>query len=301
MRLLALALLALGCARPRPAPDVAAPPRAHPPPATPLPGAATAAPPEAAALPPLFARKARCVDPRTARMFARRERVDGGFASHPLTHHEVLARPWLWGQYPSGCAGVGWRPPGAADAGASDRVLFEGTGPSRALAAADVYLGWGRVDDLQRWAPFDCRLPPGSRPQPDLGADAPHGRKVYYLYALDRAAYVENRDVSRQVVVKEAWAPREVPRDDAVSPGHPPQCAAEHDGLCVQPGDFRGLFLMMRGEATPDTDAGWTYATVDPRGEVTASGRIAQCMGCHEDAPHGRLFGVPSGARVRWR
>lgn len=296
-RPLALALLALGCARPRAAPDVAAAPRAAPP--TPV-AAPIAAPATSTGLPPLFARKARCVDPHAARSFARRSRVDGGFVVRALTRDEVLARPWLWGQYPSGCAGVGWAPPGA-DAGAANRAVTEGTPQARALAVADVYLAWGRVDDYQRWAPLDCVLPPASAPQGDLGARAPHGRKVYYLYALDRAAYLEHRDVPRQVVVKESWAPEEVPVDEAISAGYPAQCAAQHDGRCVQPGEFRGLFVMMRGEATPDTDAGWTYATVDPRGEVTASGRVAQCMGCHEDAPHGRLFGIPTNAQVRWR
>jgi hypothetical protein len=35
------------------------------------------------------------------------------------------------------------------------------------------------------------------------------------------------------------------------------------------------------------------YATVGPDKQVTAAGRIASCMECHVDAPHGRLFGLP--------
>jgi len=46
--------------------------------------------------------------------------------------------------------------------------------------------------------------------------------------------------------------------------------------------------------ATAETDAGWVYATVAPTGEVTSSGRVASCMGCHEaSATHERLYGVP--------
>jgi hypothetical protein len=48
--------------------------------------------------------------------------------------------------------------------------------------------------------------------------------------------------------------------------------------------------------STPDTDAGWVYATVTPDGQVTSAGRVASCMGCHEtSATHERLFGVPKG------
>jgi len=46
--------------------------------------------------------------------------------------------------------------------------------------------------------------------------------------------------------------------------------------------------------STPDTDAGWVYATVTAAGQVTAAGRVASCMGCHEtSATHERLYGVP--------
>jgi hypothetical protein len=46
-------------------------------------------------------------------------------------------------------------------------------------------------------------------------------------------------------------------------------------------------------DTTPDTDEGWVYATITAAGEVTAAGRVASCMGCHEVATHERLFGVP--------
>lgn len=58
--------------------------------------------------------------------------------------------------------------------------------------------------------------------------------------------------------MKESWAPEEVPSADAISTGYPVQCAVERGGVCVQPGAFNGLFVMLRGAATADTDAGWT-------------------------------------------
>lgn len=71
-------------------------------------------------------------------------------------------------------------------------------------------------------------------------------------------------------------------------------------GRCLQPGEFKGLFVMMRVDDLRESDRGWLYATVDPRGEVTASGPIASCIRCHERAPHGRLFGLVD-AGVMWR
>ncbi|MFO0559718.1 MAG: hypothetical protein U0269_16990 [Polyangiales bacterium] len=259
-----------------------------------------------ASVPPLFAHKINCLDPNGARAFARHPRGDGGQATRvELTIDEVRARPWLWGQYPSGCTGMGmgWNVQRSPDGGARatiDRALIDGPVRQRVLAVAENYLGWGRVDDYQRWAPFDCMLPPSSRPQADLAPSAPHGRKVYFLYALDRRAYLQHDDVAEQIIVKEAWVPQAVPMNEAISSSYPAICARESEGMCVQPGAFNGLFVMLRGAVTTETDQGWTYATVNPSGEITAMGRIQQCMRCHQRAPHGRLFGIASNAGVRW-
>jgi hypothetical protein len=46
--------------------------------------------------------------------------------------------------------------------------------------------------------------------------------------------------------------------------------------------------------ATPGTDLGWVYGTLDADGaRVTSSGRVQSCMGCHTQAPSERLFGIP--------
>lgn len=55
-----------------------------------------------------------------------------------------------------------------------------------------------------------------------------------------------------------------------------------------------GLFIMTKLDpGTPGTDAGWIYATVAADLKtVTDVGRVANCMKCHQDAPHDRLFGL---------
>jgi hypothetical protein len=45
--------------------------------------------------------------------------------------------------------------------------------------------------------------------------------------------------------------------------------------------------------ATPNSDGGWIYATITADGQLTAAGRIPSCIGCHVEAEHDRLFGVP--------
>jgi hypothetical protein len=56
--------------------------------------------------------------------------------------------------------------------------------------------------------------------------------------------------------------------------------------------------MFKAAEATPDTDDGWVYATVTADGQVTAAGRVASCMSCHDTAAtHERLFGVPVAPR----
>ena len=71
-------------------------------------------------------------------------------------------------------------------------------------------------------------------------------------------------------------------------------CAAVLRGGVYRAGAPAGLFIMFKVDsATPETDEGWVYATVSTAGEVTSAGRVASCMGCHENATHERLFGVP--------
>src|SRR5205814_957744 len=99
-----------------------------------------------------------------------------------------------------------------------------------------------------------------------------------------------------QVIVKESFLPEELkpgvaPRQNDIEP-------AMRDGKAYVAGERRELFIMAHpkdASILPDEmlDDGWVYGTVSADGKhVTAIGRIASCMKCHEDAPHGRLFGI---------
>ena len=134
------------------------------------------------------------------------------------------------------------------------------------------YPSYGRVDDVQRRAPTDCRAPEPVPPRLSAGRDPEtHGRKLYYLYAKNHEAYRMVRELAQpvgQVLVKESWVP-----------GNP---------LTRGP-----LFVMMKtGDA--DSDAGWVYATLTPDGKtVTGSGKLAACMECHQsERTNDRMFGV---------
>ena len=193
-------------------------------------------------------------------------------------------------------------------------------------AVAEHYQRWSRIDDQMRWAPELCMLPPAPRARLSKSRDEQtHGRKLYSIFALHPEPYAGfpathhfYTDSSRidlstefeQVLVKEAWTPRVLAGDetdpenrevlDPLGPGlrrgiEPAHLRpAQKDGQTYVPEDFAGLYLMLKlDDATPGTDEGWVYATVGPDKQVTAAGRIASCMECHVDAPHGRLFGLP--------
>ncbi len=204
-------------------------------------------------------------------------------------------------------------PPAASPAEARPAIEAE------LLEAVRVYRTYGHVDDEVRWAPSLCRPP-----QPSIGRvsesddERTHGRKLYYVLARDRTAYLDvaNRPAPvGQVIVKESWHAEEIGEDvevesrpadprplDAgadvpVAPGIRFGCylpLATKDGKRFTTGEKGPLFVMMKKDpSTPDTDEGWVYATLTADGKsVTASGRVASCMRCHSTAPHDRQFGL---------
>src|ERR1051325_7444719 len=132
-----------------------------------------------------------------------------------------------------------------------------GAPDSPLVGISKSYRSYGRVDDVRRQAPADCRAPEPAKPRMSVSRHLEtHGRKLYYLYAKDHDAYRMFRELPQpvgQVLVKESWV-----RGTPLTRGP--------------------LFIMMKtGEA--DSDAGWIYATISPDGAtVTASGKIASCM-----------------------
>jgi hypothetical protein len=154
--------------------------------------------------------------------------------------------------------------------------------PAPILKAAAEYAAYGRVSDLLRWGPLDCKVPAPAPPRMSVSRDPDtHGRKLYHLYARHFDAYRMSHELPQpvgQVLVKESWFP--VARSTAQQP---------------VVGDKGPLFVMMKtGE--PESDGGWIYATLTPDGRtVTASGKLASCMECHQSKSD-RLFGVKSCA-----
>lgn len=70
----------------------------------------------------------------------------------------------------------------------------------------------------------------------------------------------------------------------------------------VRTGERKDLFVMRKvgGEGAPGTDRGWVYGVVSSEGdEVRQSGKLQHCAGCHEKAPHDRLFAPVQTQRVR--
>lgn len=174
-------------------------------------------------------------------------------------------------------------------------------------AAVRDYKSWPRVSDHAHWAPTDCRMPsPEGAQASDSRDDSTHGRKLYYLFAKHAANYErlwESKPEKAsapigQVLVKESFTsvPTLVPqRLTATQPSDReyPENYAFYRGHWFKTGEFSGLFLMLRLDATPDTDGGWIYATTDATGKITDSGRIESCMKCHAEAKYDRQFGLP--------
>jgi hypothetical protein len=203
----------------------------------------------------------------------------------------------------SGGAGIGFT--GSGGAGGAPVTAFD----TQALAIANAYPAWGRVDDELRWAPALCRIPyPGIARESESNDPATHGQKLYSVFARNHAEYPEGPHTD-QIIVKESWTAELVTDADAgFQPGsyQPTPDASDNfypyakgDAGVYRAAEMAGLYIMFRVDAaTPDTDEGWVYATVTNTGELTAVGRVASCMGCHETAPHERLFGVPKSASI---
>lgn len=172
--------------------------------------------------------------------------------------------------------------------------------------AAAPYQTWGRVDAKPNVAPMLCDMP---RPHSDVfgsrgrvhmseAEDAPHGNKLYYLWASDRKAYLAlgERDsvATGFAIVKQSFTatPTVAPPDQPDTNEPPLHAKLRVGNAWLTTGDPKGLYVMTKRAATEGTDAGWIYGTITPDGEVTSAGQVASCIACHENAPHDRLFGA---------
>lgn len=153
------------------------------------------------------------------------------------------------------------------------------------LDIAAKYKSYGKVDDMAKWAPWLCAAPPPPKARLSESKDSDtHGRKLYFLFAVNRNEYVARKTPQvGQVIVKESW----FPKIGALEPS--PETSHQSD-----------LFIMTKlAPATKDTDEGWIYGTVTPDGKiVTSSGRVESCMKCHIQAKNDRLFGLKENLSV---
>src|SRR5262245_57773259 len=189
---------------------------------------------------------------------------------------------------------------------------------NKLLDSVKEYEKFGRVDDEYRWAPELCRMPNPGRAQVSASSDSDtHGKKLYSLFAKDRWAYVLQNGMGKpvavgQVIVKESWVPEEVKdvvKKEILTKEHRKRKQGESydfnnydhfspyatkDGKTFKASKKAGLFVMMKLDPkTPETDSGWVYGTTDTDLKtVTAVGKIASCMECHQKAKNDRLFGL---------
>ncbi len=195
---------------------------------------------------------------------------------------------------------------------------------SQLLKIAAEYKTYGRVDDETRWAPYLCRMPMPSMARFSKSQNAAtHGRKLYYLFAKDRPAYITMKLGATlkpgQAVVKESWHPQETSRklshklweDMERDPLHKPTARnkkprgifleggsyypyVQKDGKTYHASKKAGLYIMYKTQTVTDaTDNGWVYGTVTSDGKtVTSAGRVQSCMNCHQEAKYDRLFGL---------
>jgi hypothetical protein len=192
--------------------------------------------------------------------------------------------------------------PGLADADSVASIDPAVAAQVRAIAAE--YPAWGRVDDQLRWAPWLCRIPLPGLARASASTDgATHGQKLYSVFVKKHDTYPDGPNTG-QVVVKESWTSEpvtdpSVTYDPAAARYNPD--AGDHfypyvmkDGRVYRAAARAGLYIMFKLDAaTPGTDGGWVYATVTADGQLTAAGKISSCIGCHQEADHDRLFGVP--------
>lgn len=173
----------------------------------------------------------------------------------------------------------------------ADKVENDKQFHAQLLDIAGKYESFGKVDDMSRWAPWLCSAPPPPKARVSKSADTgTHGRKVYFLYAKERDAYMKlSANQVGQIIVKESWMP---PAE--VGNGNSAENMSTTTGSAKVPTQKKDLFIMMKLDpAIANSDDGWVYGTVTPDGKtVTSAGRVQSCMSCHTNAQHGRLFGL---------
>lgn len=135
--------------------------------------------------------------------------------------------------------------------------------------AAASYQTWGRVDDRPRVAPALCAAFGGTSREPgqvrlSAAEVGPHGKKLYFLWASGRAAYLDgNQFPVGFTVVKQSYvAVPGAPSGTSMGPDGAIGSLLTDTGQRLSIGAPKDLFVMTKisaTETTEGTDGGWIY------------------------------------------
>lgn len=190
----------------------------------------------------------------------------------------------------------------------SDSPVISSEFESYVHDGAANFRSWTQLGSGPSLAPTFCRAPLLSPWLSESSDKGTHGRKLYFLYVKDVAAYESAASHDQpvgQTLVKESFEAIPVTLEDEAfsdTPLTPEQssflAAFKHgqtlskDGKHWRLGPPRDLFVMHKLDAsTPGTDEGWVYGTSSLDLEVSSAGRVESCMECHLDATRDRMFG----------
>ena len=162
------------------------------------------------------------------------------------------------------------------------------------------------VNSIALVAPADC-APPSDDARPMMSKsdhESTHGQKLYYLFVKDITHYLSQDGTPSpegQILVKESWTSKTSNPDARNLRNHAsgvrinPRVNVGQETIEI--GKRKDLFVMVKlAPDTANTDNGWVYGVVEPNSqEVTAAGKVASCIRCHEDAKNDRLFGPALG------
>jgi hypothetical protein len=172
------------------------------------------------------------------------------------------------------------------------------------VESAEAYIRFPMVNSVAEVAPTFCAAPSEPEARPKMSQsddDDSHGKKLYYLFAKDITHYLAPDDKDApvgQVLVKESWTSKESNPDARNLRNHASgnriNPRVDVGGKVLEIGKRKDLFVMMKLDPkTADTDQGWVYGVVNADTKaVSAAGKVASCMACHESAEHDRLFGT---------
>ncbi len=185
-----------------------------------------------------------------------------------------------------------------------DSRSLEGQFVDALLEHAGNYLKYDIVDNFARQAPTLCKAPSGPPPVKISNSDddSSHGKKLYFLFAKDIVSYQKARESKSpvgQAVVKESWSAKEFVKGSSKFADHacgiPVTTVVQQDeSESLATGNQTDLFIMFKTDQhLHQTDQGWVYGVVSADAKrVIQSGKIENCMGCHQDAGPDRLFGI---------